>query len=221
MYDDVGTTFRIVGVVEDVRHDGPAVDRNLETIYWPAHGVFWGSSCRIVVRTEGDPMALLPAIRTFLKRVEPDLPLTGMQTLRSVLDTNLEASRTQASLMGLLAALALGLAVAGIYGVMAYSVAQRTREIGIRKALGGQDRQVIWEIARRGMVLTACGLGAGVVLTVGLGRVLASQVYGVSATDPLSIAVVGVAFGLVALAASVIPASRAARLNPVDVLRSE
>lgn len=221
MYDDVGTTFRIVGVVEDVRHEGPAVDRNLETIYWPAHGVFWGSSCRIVVRTQGDPLALLPAIRTFLKRVEPDLPLTGMQTLRSVLDTNLETSRTQASVMGLLAAIALGLAVAGIYGVMAYSVAQRTREIGIRKALGGQDRQVVWEIARRGMVLTACGLGAGVVLTVGLGRVLASQVYGVSATDPLSIAVVGVAFGLVALAASVIPASRAARLNPVDVLRSE
>jgi putative ABC transport system permease protein len=221
MYDDVGTTFRIVGVVEDVRHEGPAVDRGLETIYWPAHGVGWGSSCRIVVRAEGNPLALLPAIRAFLKRVEPDLPLTGMQTLRSELDANLETSRTQASLMGLLAGIALGLAVAGIYGVMAYSVSQRAREIGIRKALGGQDRQVVWEMARRGMVLTALGLGAGVVLTVGLGRVLASQVYGVSATDPLSIAVVGLAFGLVALAASLIPASRAARMNPVDVLRSE
>jgi putative ABC transport system permease protein len=221
MYDDVGTSFRIVGVVEDVRHDGPAVDRGLETIYWPAHGVGWGSSCRIVVRADGNPLALVPAIRAFMKRTDPDLPLTGMQTLRSVLDANLETSRTQASLMGLLAGIALGLAVAGIYGVMAYSVSQRTREIGIRKALGGQDRQVVWEMARRGMVLTAIGLGAGVVLTVGLGRVLASQVYGVSATDPLAIAVVGLAFGLVALAASLIPASRVARLNPVDVLRSE
>ncbi|HPS79481.1 MAG TPA: ABC transporter permease, partial [Thermoanaerobaculaceae bacterium] len=221
MYDDVGTTFRIVGVVEDVRHEGPAVDRNLETIYWPAHGVGWGDSCRIVVRADGNPMALIPTIRAFVKRVAPDLPLTGIQTLRSVLNTNLETSRTQATLMGLLAAIALGLAVAGIYGVMAHSVALRTREIGIRKALGGQDRQVVWEIVRRGMVLTALGLGAGVVLTAGLGRVLATQVYGVSATDPLSIALASLAFGLVALAASLIPASRAARMSPVDALRSE
>lgn len=221
MVDDVGTTFRVVGVVEDVRLEGPAVDRGLEAIYWPAHGLFWGDSCRIVVRAEGNPMALIPSIRTFMKRVAPDVPLTGIQTLRSVLDANLEASRTQASLMGLLACIALGLAVAGIYGVMAYSVSQRTREIGIRKALGGQDRHVVWAIARRGLVLTACGLGVGVVLTVGLGRALASQVYGVSATDPLFITLASLAFGLVALVACLIPASRAARLNPVEALRLE
>lgn len=221
MVDDVGTTFRVVGVVEDVRHEGPAVGRDLEAIYWPAHGMFWEDSCRIVVRAEGNPMALVPTIRTFMKRVAPDIPLTGIQTLRSVLDANLEASRTQASLMGLLASIALGLAVAGIYGVMAYSVSRRTREIGIRKALGGQDRHVVWAIARRGMVLTTCGLGVGVVLTLGLGRALASQVYGVSATDPLLIAGAGLAFALVALAACLVPASRAARLNPVEALRLE
>jgi putative ABC transport system permease protein len=221
MYDDVGTAFRVVGVVEDVRLEGPAVDRGLETIYWPAYGVSWESSCRIVVRARGNPVALLPAIRTFMRRTDPDLPLTDIQTLGSVLDANLETSRTQATLMGLLAAIALGLAVAGIYGVMAYSVSQRRREIGIRKALGGQDWQVVWEIARRGMVLTALGLGTGAVLTAGLGRVLASQVYGVRAADPLSVAVAGLAFALVALAASLVPASRAARLDPVEVLRSE
>lgn len=221
MYDDVGTPFTIVGVVEDVRHEGPAVDRNLETIYWPAHGVGWGSSCRIVVRADGNPMALVPSIRAFMTRLAPDVPLTDIQTLRSALDANLATSRTQASLMGLLAAIALGMAVAGIYGVMAYAVARRTREIGIRKALGGRDGQVVWGVVRRGMALTAAGLGAGVVLTVGLGRVLASQVYGVSATDPLSIAIAGLVFALVALAASFIPASRAARLNPATVLRAE
>ena len=221
MYDEVGTTFRVVGVVEDVRHQGPAVDRGLETIYWPAHGPFWGSSCRVVVRAQGDPMALMPAIRTFMKRVDPDLPLTGIQTLRSVLDSKLEPSRTEASLMGLLAASTLGLAAAGIYGVMAFAVSQRRREIGIRKALGGQNWQVVWEVARRGIVLTVSGLGAGVLLTLGVGRVLASQVYGVSATDPVFIALAGVSFGIVALAACLIPASRAARMNPVDVLRSE
>jgi predicted permease len=221
MFDSAGSTFHVVGVVEDVRHEGPAADRDLETIYWPSRGFFWGTSSRVVVRVEGNPMALVPAIRAYLKKVDPDLPLTGVQTLRSVLDTNLETSRTQASLMGLLAGIALILAAAGIYGVMAYSVSQRAREIGIRKALGGQDWQVVWEIARRGLLLTAFGLGAGVLLTLVLGRVLASQVYGVSATDPVFIVLAGLVFGLVALVASLIPASRAARLNPVEVLRSE
>jgi predicted permease len=221
MFDSAGSTFRVVGVVEDVRHGGPAADRNLETIYWPSRGFFWGTSCRVVVRAEGNPMALVPAIRAYLKRVDPELPLSGIQTLQSVLDTNLEASRTQASLMGLLAGIALSLAAAGIYGVMAYSVSQRTREIGIRKALGGQDWQVVWEIARRGLLLTVSGLGAGVLLTVVLGRVLASQVYGVSATDPLFSVLAGLAFGLVAIVACLVPASRAARLDPAAVLRSE
>jgi ABC-type antimicrobial peptide transport system permease subunit len=123
--------------------------------------------------------------------------------------------------MGLLAGIALGLAAAGIYGVMAYSVTQRTREIGIRKALGGQNWQVVWEIARKGLLLTVLGLGVGVLLSLALGRVLASQVYGVSATDPVFVALAGLAFGLVALVACLVPASRAGRLNPVEVLRSE
>jgi putative ABC transport system permease protein len=230
MYSPEPTAFQIVGVVDDVRHEGAAVDRNLETIYWPSRGIGWGNSCRIVVRTEGNPLPLVPAVRSFLRGFDPELPLTGIQTLRSVLDDGLAASRTQATLMGLLAGLALALAAAGLYGVMAYSVSQRRREIGIRKALGGQDWQVVWEIARWGLVLTAHGLGIGVLLTLLLGRILANLVYGVSATDlvygvsatdPLSIALAGLAFGLVALAAALIPASRAARLNPMEVLRSE
>jgi putative ABC transport system permease protein len=221
MFDEAGTTFHVVGVVEDVRHGGPSADRNLETIYWPSRGFFWGTSSRVVLRAKGNPMSLVPGVRAFLKGIDPDLPLTGIETLQSVLDTNLDASRTQASLMGLLAGIALSLAAAGIYGVMAYSVSQRTREIGIRKALGGQDWQVVWGIARRGLLLTAFGLGAGVLLTLIVGRVLASQVYGVSATDPVFIALASLVFGLVALVASLIPASRAARLDPVEVLRSE
>lgn len=221
MFDEAGTTFRVVGVVEDVRHEGPAVDRNLETIYWPSRGFFWGASSRVVVRAEGNPMALVPTIRACLKGVDPDLPLTGIETLQAALDTTLETSRSQATLMGLLAGIALSLAAAGIYGVMAFSVSQRTREIGIRKALGGQDWQVVWEIARRVLLLTALGLGTGVLMTVVVGRVLESQVYGVSATDPLFLALASLTFGFVALVACLVPASRAARLNPVEVLRSE
>lgn len=166
-------------------------------------------------------MALVPAIRACLKEVDPDLPLTGIETLQAALDTNLETSRSQASLMGLLAGIALSLAAEGIYGVMAFSVSQRTREIGIREALGGQDWRVVWEIARRGLLLATLGLGTGVLLTVVVGRVLESQAYGVSATAPLFVALASLTFGFVALVACLVPASRAARLNPVDVLRSE
>jgi putative ABC transport system permease protein len=219
--DEAGTPFRVIGVVEDVRHRGPAVDRNLETIYWPAWGIAFGDKCRIVVRTAGEAMALVPAIRTFMRSADADLPLSDIQSLRSVVAAKLEGSKTQTALLGLLAGIALSLAAAGIYGVLAFSVSQRTREIGIRKALGGQDWQVVWGIARRGLVLTLIGLGIGVLLTLGLGRLLASQIYGVSATDPLFITLASIVFALVAVVASLIPASRAARMDPVEVLRAE
>jgi putative ABC transport system permease protein len=156
-----------------------------------------------------------------MRSADADLPLSDIQSLRSVVAAKLEGSKKQTALLGLLAGIALSLAAAGIYGVLAFSVSQRTREIGIRKALGGQDWQVVWGIARRGLVLTLIGLGIGVLLTLGLGRLLASQIYGVSATDPLFITLASIVFALVAVVASLIPASRAARMDPVEVLRAE
>jgi ABC-type antimicrobial peptide transport system permease subunit len=113
------------------------------------------------------------------------------------------------------------LSAAGIYGVMAHSVTQRTREIGIRKALGGQNAQVLWDIARRGLVMTAFGLGMGALLALSVGRLLATQIYQVSATDPLFLGGAALVLGLVAMAAALIPASRAARVEPAIALRSE
>lgn len=221
MGDPAPTQFQIVGVVEDVRHEGPEADKNLDTIYWPAFGALWTNADRVVVRADGHPMALVPSLREVVKALDPDLPLAGLRPLRAELDQHMEASHSQAQLLGLLAAIALMLAAVGIYGVMAHSVTQRTREIGIRKALGGQNVQVVWEIARRGLVMTAFGLGGGALLTLGLGRLLTTQVYGVSATDPLFVALASLVLGLVALAAALIPASRAACVEPAIALRAE
>jgi len=215
LYGPTPTPLQVVGVVEDVRHQGPGSDKDLDTIYFPGAGEW------IVVRTAGNPMALVSSLREVVKTLDPDLPLAALKPLRATLDLHLEADRNQTTLLGLLAAIALLLAAAGIYGVMAHSVTQRTREIGIRKALGGQNVQVVWEIARRGLVMTAFGLGGGALLTLGLGRLLTTQVYGVSATDPLFVALASLVLGLVALAAALIPATRAARVQPAVALRAE
>ena len=220
MYGPTATPFQIIGVVEDVRHGGPEADKNLDTIYWPGYGATWSSTDRVVVRSKGNPMTLVPSLREVVRALDPDLPVTA-QPLRAALDQHLEANRNQTGLLGLLAAIALMLAAAGIYGVMAHSVTQRTREIGIRKALGGQNAQVVWDIARRGLVMTAFGLGAGALLALSLGRILATQIYQVSATDPLFLGGAALVLGLVAMAAALIPASRAARVEPALALRSE
>jgi predicted permease len=215
--EDGPGALRVVGLVEDVRHAGPRVGQNLDTIYYP--GI--SDENRIVVRSAGSPEALIGGLRAHLRAKEPDLPLASLEPLRQRQDRALEGERTLTRLLGLLAGLALCLASAGIYGVMAYSVAQRTREIGIRKALGGQNGQVIWDISRRGLPLIAFGLGLGALLTLASGQVLASFVYGVSATDPLFIALAALVLGLVALAATLLPASWAARIEPAAALRSE
>lgn len=215
--EDGPGTLRVVGLVEDVRHDGPRVAQNLDTIYYPG----FSDENRIVVRSTGRPSELIGGLRAYLKANEPDLPLAGLEPLSMQLDRALKGDRTLTRLLGLLAGLALCLASAGIYGVMAYSVAQRTREIGIRKALGGRDWQVVWEISRRSLLLIAMGLGLGALLTLGSGRVLEAFVFGVSPTDPLFLALAALVLGLVALAATLIPAATAARIEPAVALRSE
>lgn len=210
----------VVGMVEDVRFEGPRKDQDLEALYFPVDGGGLRTS-HLILRIQGDPKAVLPGLRARLNALDPDLPLASLRPLKSRLDLRLEKDRHQARLLGVLAALALALAAAGIYGVMAHTVSQRTREIGIRKALGGQNRQVVWEITRRALALIALGLGTGALLALASGNLLKTLVYGVSAHDPLLLALATLVLGLVALLAALVPASRAARIQPAVALRSE
>ncbi|MBI4912818.1 MAG: ABC transporter permease [Acidobacteria bacterium] len=219
--DGSGGQMTIVGVVADVRFQGPAITSNLETIYWPRYHFPEFAATNVVIRTGGNPMGLIPAVREILRRVDPDLPIPQMRTLEDHLESAMAGTRTQATLLGLLAGIALLLSGSGTFGVLAFSVAQRNREIGIRMALGGLPHRVAGDITKQGMALAALGLGMGIVASLFLGRFLASLLYEVSPTNPFVVAAAVMLLGTVSLLASLFPALRAARLDPNRALREE
>jgi predicted permease len=213
-----GDVWQIVGVVGSVRRyqldygESPAV--YFGRTYFP-----W-RSC-YVVRTTVPPLTLVSQIRAAIRDVDPDLPIARINTLQKSVEATLQVRRTVLFLLGIFAGTALLLACVGIYGVISYSVAQRTREVGIRMALGAGSRQVIGMILRQGIWLVMIGLAVGIVACVGAGILISTQLYNVSNFDPLVISCVAAALLGVAAVASWIPARRAALVSPVVALRSE
>jgi predicted permease len=173
------------------------------------------------VRTAGDPAALVETVRREVRALAPDLPLTNVQTVTQLIDQSLWAPRMAAGLLIVFGLLALVLAGVGIYGVMAYSVAQRTHEIGIRMALGAQQRDVLRLVLSQGMVLVAAGLALGVVASFALSRVISTLLFGVSPTDLITFTITPAILALVAVLASYIPARRATKVDPLLALRYE
>jgi putative ABC transport system permease protein len=172
-----------------------------------------------------DPLSLTSLVRNAVSHADPDQPVSDVQSMEQVVSDSLGSRRVSMSLLMTFAGLALILAVIGIYGVMSYSVTQRTQEIGIRMALGADREQVMFMIARQAFQLIAVGLVVGIVLAIalsfGLSRVLADQLFGVKATDPVTFVAVAAMLAFVALLASGVPARRATRINPVQALRHE
>ena len=207
----------IVGVVSDVLQRDPGQPAQPQ-LYLP-----WAQSTtrslRFVVRANGDPLALAPAIRSQVRALDPNLPLMEFVPLDDLVSESMARPRFYTALLTLFAGVALALAGTGIFGVMSYSVAQRAREISIRMALGAQASGVVRMIVSRAMVLAALGVGLGVVASVLLGRVLRSQLFGVSASDPVTIVAVILVLIASALVASWWPARRAALVDPVNALR--
>ena len=209
----------IVGVVGDVRHGGlDAVPR--AKIYF-AHAQFQWSVLDLVVRAGADPAALVAAIRGEVAELDPNLPVYSVSTMRELVTGSVAEERFNMLLLSLFAAVALLLASVGIYGVLSYSVTQRTHEIGVRVALGAEGRSVLRLVVGQGMALAGAGVLVGVLAAFGLTRLMTSLLYEVSATDPLTYAAVVVILLLVALAACYVPAWRATRVDPVVALKYE
>jgi putative ABC transport system permease protein len=212
-------TAEIVGVVADVRPLRPDA-APVPEIYWPKRQYpRWASY--LLLRADGDPAALEPSLQAALARLDPDLQAAGFATFEEQLGRELVSPRFNVLLIAVFAALAVLLAAIGTSGVMAYAVASRTREIGVRMALGARPAVIRRQVLARGMALAAAGLGLGLAGALAVGRGLGSILYGLSPADPPTLAAVGLLFAAVALAACYLPARRASRLDPLRALRSD
>lgn len=212
----VGT---VVGVVGDVKHTG--VDSVAEpTIYW-ALPQFPQSSMTLVVRAGDDPESLVTGVIRQVRTLDPNLPVAEVKTFDEWLGGALTRRRFSLLLLTGFAGLALALTVFGLYGTTAYGVAQRTRELGIRLALGASVGVVLWGVLRSALTVVLAGIGAGIAGAVILTRLLSTQLFEVSATDPLVFAVMTVALLLVGAVASYLPARGVTRVDPMVALRSE
>jgi putative ABC transport system permease protein len=175
----------------------------------------------MVIRVAGDPLALAPAAREAVRTLDPDLPVARIRTVDLALRETFAQRRVNMLLLGLFAALALLLAAVGIYGVMSYSVAQRTHELGIRLALGARSSDLTRLVVTQGLKLASLGLGLGLLGALAVTRLLSGLLYGVTASDPLTYLAIAGLLLVVALLACWVPARRAARTDPMIALRSE
>ncbi len=209
----------VIGVVGNTRHNGLSEDTTAET-YVPFLQAP-GNSMQLAVRASVEPDSLVSAVRAQVRDIDPDQPLYHVSTMEQILSDSLAPRRFNLLLLAIFAAIALTLATVGIYGVMAFSVTQRTHEIGIRMALGAERRNVLGLIVRQGLRLTLAGVVIGVAGAWGLTRFLSSFLYGVRPTDPWTFVLVSVVLVAVAIMASYIPARRATKVDLIVALRYE
>jgi putative ABC transport system permease protein len=215
--DETSSGLEIVGVVGDVREAGLFHDTEAE-LYFPT-GLYRPQRAGLIIRTDGDPERFVSAIRSQVLAIDRDQPVTAVKTMHEVLEESVGQQRLTLVLLGVFAAVAVLLAVVGLSGVIAYSVAQRTREVGIRRALGAQRSDILRLIVSQGLALTIAGVVIGIGGALALTRVMKGLLFGVTATDPATFVEAAALFVLVALAASYIPARRATRIDPMAALR--
>jgi putative ABC transport system permease protein len=209
----------VIGVVADVKLEGLAQQTPMQ-IYLPV-AQNSTSSFNLVARTETEPTTMASSIQAVIHTIDPDLPVYQIRSMNQVLERSIMTRRATMILLGGFATLAVVLAAVGIYGVISYGVIQRTREIGLRMALGAEPGQVMRLILRQGMSLILAGVSVGLIGAFALTRVISSMLFEVSATDPITF--VGVPFVLTAIAllACYLPARRAMRVDPMAALRCE
>jgi putative ABC transport system permease protein len=214
----------IVGVVQDVKQNAPD-EETKPALYvnylqpplpgWKFQYMF------LVVRAQSDSLSLMPALRNAVQSLDKNQPVYRVTTMEQLLARSVAARKFSLLLMALFAALALALSAIGLYGVLAYAVTQRRREIGIRMALGAQRNDVLKMVAKQGMALALIGIAVGLSASFALTRLMKTLLYGVSPTDPLTFAVIALLLVFVALLACWIPARRATKVDPITALRFE
>ena len=213
------TWITIVGVVGHAAHEGLDAEPRIQ--YYLPYAQTGGRGMQVTIRTDRDPLAILPAARDAVHSIDRNLPLANVKTMDQLVESSVGQRKLSMILLGVFSAIALLLASIGIYGVMSYSVTQRTRELGIRMALGAARSRVLALVVGQGMVLAAAGVAIGLVAAFALTRFLTSQLFGVGATDPATFAGVAALLAAVALLATLLPALRATRVDPVVALRDE
>jgi ABC-type antimicrobial peptide transport system permease subunit len=212
--------MEIVGVARDMKYRGLR-DEKREQLFLPYLGSQVVRSMTVHLRASGDATALMAAARAKVQALDANLPIFGMRSMEEHLDRVLANERMIASLSAVFGLLATLLAMIGLYGVLSYTVAARTREIGIRMALGAQRRNVIALVMRDVVVLVAAGLASGIAAALVLTRLVTSQLFGVYPHDPATLGLAVALLSLVACAAGYLPARRASRVNPMMALRAD
>ena len=216
--------YSIVGVIKDVRHYGADVAAKPELFIphtQPVLGNLMLQSLSLAVRTEGNPEGSIAGVRAIVRELDPELPVYDVWTMQQLVDKSVATRRFNMFLVGIFSALALALAAIGIYGVMSYTVTARTREIGIRMALGARAVSVLSLVIRDGMRLALAGLAIGIGGAFALTRLMRTLLFDVTPTDPSTFAGVAILLFVVALLACFLPARRASEFNPIDALRHE
>jgi predicted permease len=212
-------TLEVIGVARDTKHRRLR-DQASATLFYYLR-VDEGLGAAFYVRAQGSALSLMGGVRRVVRELAPEVGVTGLRTMENVVDDQLFRERALSSLASFFGVLALVLSCLGLYGILSYAVTRRTREIGIRMALGAQKYNVLAAVIRQGMTLTLLGCGLGVILAVALTRVVSSLLYGVTPTDPLTFVLTVLLLGAVAFVSCWLPARRAARIDPMVALRYE
>jgi putative ABC transport system permease protein len=212
-----GQPYEIIGIVGDIRHESLA-GQPVPAMYLPSRE--YGRR-NLVIRTQVDPLSIVAGVRKEVHALDPDQPIAAVRTMNDWVATSVSAPRYRTTLLALFAALAMILAATGIYGVMSYSVAQRTHEIGVRMALGARQLDVLKLVVRQGMVLTLVGVVVGLAGAFALTRVMSTLLFEVTAKDPITFGAVAALLTVVAFIACYVPARRATKVDPLVALRYE